>query len=85
MVLAVYLIEQSVQVYMIGTNDYFDQDKTYLRVYIFLLFGLIAALVLFLIYAICKDGRKTRALLPWSFLIAFVTSLLIAFWIIFYI
>ena len=54
-------------------------------VYLVLLLALGVAAILFLIYAICKDQQGTRALLPWTFLITFVTSLLIIFWIVIYI
>ena len=70
---------------MIWTNEYFEQDLSYFYVYLILVLFLAAASILFLIYAICKDSKGTRALLPWTFLIAFVISFLITLWIVIYI
>ena len=69
----------------IGRNDYFNEDKTYLYVYIGLIVLLFVAVNLFFWYLVLKDSPGTRALIPWAFLVASIVNLLIAIWIIYYI
>ena len=69
--------------YVIGTNKYFE--PTYLYVYVFLVFVLFIAVILVCYYLFAPDSRETRAVVPWAFLIAGITGVLIALWIITYI
>ena len=69
--------------YIIGTNKYFD--PVYLWVYIFLVLALLVSVVGVCYYLFAQDSKETRAVVPWTFLIAAVASFLICIWIICYI
>ena len=67
----------------LAQNEYFDP------IYAYIYFGLLCvyggAVVLYFVYLVAPDSPRTRGLTPWSLLIAGITSVLIAVWIVVYI
>ena len=74
---------ESANIYYIFDNENFDRYYGY--IYLCILFPLLVAVFMSLVYLIAKDSPSTRALVPWSFLIASITAFILALWIIIYI
>ena len=68
---------------MILINEHFD--KFFGIVYLIILIPYLVAVILQFYYWCSKDSKSSRAVLPWSFMIAGISSLLLAVWIIIYI
>ena len=68
---------------IIFMNPYFD--KEYGLGYSICLVPFIAALVLITMYMCSPDTKYSRCVVPWAFLIAGASSLLIGFWVVIYI
>jgi len=83
--LVFYTIIECFNCYMIGVNDYFSEDPVYDNVYAACVLGGLVASAMFLVYLISKDSRESRELLPWAFLIAAISFLVLGLWIIIYI
>ena len=66
----------------IQDNEYFH--LIYFQVYLSLVILLGIAVCLILFYLVAPDSRGSRAVLPWAFLIAGISALLIGVWIITY-
>ena len=70
-------------IYYIFDNHNFD--LYYGFVYAAILIPYFVAVCLSLVYLIAKDSQGSRSVIPWSFLIASISSFIIAIWIIIYI
>ena len=68
--------------FRISDNEYFDPLYFQLYLSLVILFGIAVCLILF--YLVAPDSRGSRAVLPWAFLIAGITALLIGAWVITY-
>ena len=77
-----YIIEM-LNVFIIFFNPYFD--LVFSIVYFILLFPLLAGVVIYCVYYIAGDSKKTRKWLPWAHLLALLTAVLVIVWICFYI
>ena len=71
------------QLYIIGTNKYFD--PIYLWVFVALVLALLVSVILICYYLFARDSKDSRAVVPWAFLISAVASFLICLWIVYYI
>ena len=64
-------------------NKYFGGE--YGTGYAICLAPYLAAIVLISIFICSRDSPKSRSFVPWAFLLAGISSLLIAFWVVIYI
>ena len=70
-------------IYYIFDNKNFD--LYYGCVYAAILIPYFVAVCLALVYLISKDSPGSRSVIPWAFIIASISSFIIAIWIIIYI
>ena len=68
--------------YRISDNEYFD--PIYFQVYLSLVILFAVAVCLILFYLVAPDSKASRGVLPWAFLIAGITGILIGTWVITY-
>ena len=67
----------------IAMNKYFGGE--YALGYAIILLIFLAAVVLISIFLCSRDSKYSRSVVPWAFLLAGISSLLLAFWVVIYI
>ena len=64
-------------------NEYFD--SIYPTVYLVLMLGMLAAIIIWIMWMIAEDSPGSRKTFKWGFLIFGVASILIGIWVLIYI
>ena len=67
----------------VGENEYFH--PVYFDVYLVLILGYAAAVILYIWYYVTKDSPESRSKVQWAILIAAIVNTLLVIWIVVYI